>query len=696
MSTHELIFEIGCEDIPARFVEPALADLKRRFEEACAAARVDVFGVRAFATPRRFVLLVDAMSTHQRDLEEVRTGPPAAAAFRDGQPTKAAEGFARGQGVDVSALYTVSTEKGEYVACKVFEKGGATVSILGGLLEGLVKGTTFPKSMRWADFRETFARPVRWMVAVYGGSVVEFSWAGVTSGNTTYGHRFAAPAAITVSSIGGYLESLAAAHVVVDQAERRRRILVGLQAVAADRDVQVIDDPGLVDEVVHLVEEPHVVRVDFSESYLELPSEVLISSMRSHQRYFALTDAGGKLVSSCAVVYNTPVRDPKVVAAGNLRVLKARLDDARFFWEQDLRLPLDGYVEKLESLVWLKQIGTMKERSARLSMTAAHLAERIGAGDVAVEAARRAGYLAKADLVTGLVNEFTDLQGVMGREYALKAGEPTEVAVAIYEQYLPRGAGDELPTTDAGACLALAEKLDALVGCFGIGLVPTSTADPYALRRAALGVIRVLQSRGYSIGLPALVQVAMDTYEALDAGKLKVTGDALRQQVLEFIGTRLKHQLAQSHPADVVDAVLAVGLNDVLSVTDRVEALARLRGEADFEPLAQGFKRVVNILRKQADGVVLGDVSPALLVEPAEKTLFEAFHAAEAQMAKALGARDWDGACKTLIGLKTPVDGFFDGVMVMVDDAELKTNRLALLQGLERLFKNVADISAIS
>jgi len=695
MSTHEFIFEIGCEDIPARFVEPALADLKRRFQEACAASRIEVGEVRALATPRRFVLLVDKLGARQSDLEEVRTGPPVAAAFRDGQPTKAAEGFARGQGVEVSALYTVKTEKGEYIAAKVFEKGGETKALLGGLLESLVKGFSFPKSMRWGDLRTTFARPVRWFVAVYNDEVIDFEWASVKSGCTTFGHRFAAPAAIEVHTIAGYLKSLDAAFVTVDQAERRKIINEGLSTVSDKPGVSVLDDQALVDEVVHLVEKPYVVLVNFDASYLELPQEVLISSMRSHQRYFAMVDADGKLVNSCAVVYNTPVRDPAVVAAGNLRVLKARLDDARFFWDQDLRVPLETYVDKLGEVVWLKQIGTVKERCARLSLTAAHIAERIGASETTVEAARRAGFLAKADLVTGLVNEFTDLQGVMGRAYALKAGESAEVATAIYEQYLPRGAADELPTTDAGASLALAEKLDALVGCFGIGLVPTSAADPYALRRAALGVIRVVQSRGYSVSLQALIQVAADSYETLDPGKLKVTGTELQAQVLDFIGTRLKHQLALVHPADVVEAVLAVGLNDVLSVTDRVEALAKLRNEPDFEPLAQGFKRVVNILRKQA-GDAEGEPNVAKLVEPAEKALYEAYQSAQTAMAGALKARDWDGACQTLIGLKGPVDGFFDGVMVMVDDEDLKKNRLALLFGLEKLFKNVADISAIS
>jgi glycyl-tRNA synthetase beta chain len=329
-------------------------------------------------------------------------------------------------------------------------------------------------------------------------------------------------------------------------------------------------------------------------------------------------------------------------------------------------------------------------------MLAAHIAEAIEASADTVEHARRAGYLCKADLMTQMVYEFPDLQGVMGREYAKKAGEADAVARAIDEQYLPKGADGKTPQTDAGACVALAEKLDALVGCFGVGLVPTSAADPYALRRAALGCIRILQDRGYSVSLPTLVQLALDTYDALDAGKLKDAGE-LKAEVLEFMGTRLKHQLAADHPADVVDAVIAVGLDDVLSITDRVEALGKLTSEDDFLPLAQGFKRVVNILRKQAADVDSEQaVNTGLLQEAGEVALHDAAQKAGVEVQSAVEARDWDAACRTLIGLKAPVDTFFDDVMVMVDDEALKANRIALLFQLEKLFMNVADISQIS
>lgn len=689
MSTHEFVLEIGCEDIPARFVEAALSDLKTRLLDACKNARIDAT-FEAFATPRRFALL-GHLAADQRDLEEVRTGPPIAAAFKDGQPTRAAQGFAQGQGVDVNDLFTVKTEKGEYVAAKVFEKGRPTADVLPAILETLVAQTSFPKSMRWGDNKVTFARPVRWIVAVFNGEVVPFEWGNVKSGKTTRGHRFAAPTPFDVTNHETYLSGLADAHVVLKQEQRRKTILAGLERAASDVGGRVIPDPSLVDEVIHLVEEPHVLAVKYDEAYLELPPEVLISSMRSHQRYFAFQDPNGKLIAACGVVYNTPVRDPAVVAAGNLRVLKARLDDARFFWKQDLRIPLEQYNHKLENVVWLKQIGSVRERAQRMTKTAVAIANALHLNAETVQHTHRAGDLSKADLATGMVGEFPDLQGVMGREYAKMAGEPAEVAVAIYEQYLPKGAELELPKTHAGACLALAEKLDSLVGCFGIGLIPTASADPYALRRAALGTLRILQGMEYAIELGTLLELAANSYPE---SFFKTDQQTVCKQVAEFVSTRLRHSLVQTFPTDLVDAVLAVGLADVLSVHDRVEALARIRPEADFEPLAQGFKRVVNILKKQQSAN--SHINADLLNEDSEKALFTAVSAAQQSMKAATAQRDWHAACQTLISLKQPVDGFFDSVMVMAEDPAVRENRLALLGATQSLFFQVADLSVIS
>jgi glycyl-tRNA synthetase beta chain len=693
----ELIFEIGCEELPASFIEPALEQMEAFFEEQCEELRVEVDGLQTMATPRRLTLVVSDLADRQSDLEEERTGPPADIAWDDdGQPTPAAEGFARGQGVDVDELYTVDTDRGEYVAAKVFEEGQPTAQLLPDVLSEMIEQLHFPKSMRWAANTERFARPVRWILALADGDVVPVSFAGVDSSNQTRGHRFASPRPFEVSTIEQYEDELEERHVIVDHRRRRDKIEHLLENAADEIDGEVIDDPELLDEVNFLVEEAHLTVLDYGEQYLELPDEVLISSMRSHQRYFAIEEEEGEALRPyCAVIYNTPVKTPEEVYEGNLRVLRARLDDARFFWDKDLTRSLEDRIDDLNDVVWIAKVGSMKQRAERISRLAGSVSEALGL-DVDSHASR-AGLLSKSDLVTQMVGEFPDLQGTMGREYALQDGEAPEVAAAIYEQYLPKGAHADIPQTAAGACVALAEKLDAMVGCFGVDMIPTSASDPYGLRRAALGVIRILQGRALSISLTELFELSIDAYETLSPDVLEEDRDALVAQLLDFTSTRLKYQLADDFPTEVVDAVLAANKNDVLSARDRVEALDELRHEEDFEPLAVGFKRVVNIVRKEVEsGATLGDVDPDALVADEEKALWEAYKDAAGDLEFALGNRDWDAACHVLIGLKSPVDDFFDNVMVNADDESLRQNRLALLDDLRGLFMQVADISIVS
>lgn len=697
----QLIFEVGCEDLPARFVAPALAQMQAAFTQACLARRISVEGeVRVVGTPRRLALLVDGLATQQQDLQEERLGPPAKAALREGEYTQAAHGFARGLGLTAEQLYLVDTPRGPYVAARVFEAGAPTATLLPELLLHVAQSFSFPKSMRWGARRDTFARPVRWLLATLDGVCVPLSFAGVVSGDVTFGHRFSAPDPITVTSIAHYVEALRAADVEVDPAERRAQIKLLLTRAADEAGGQLIEDEALLDEVVQLVEKPHVVCVRFDERYLEMPDEVLILSMRSHQRYFAIKRADGAgLLNACAVIYNTPVRDPDVVRAGNLRVLKARLDDARFFWAQDLKTPLEQFLPKLERVVWLGALGSLSDRAHRISALVSRLGMTLGLPEQTRYHAQRAGLLAKADLATSMVYEFTDLQGIMGRAYASHAGEPEAIALAIEEHYLPKGADDALPSTDEGALVALAERLDALVGIFGVGLVPRSNADPYALRRAALGVLRITQSRAYPVLLSTLLAQAWEVYHATGLAEAAFTTsrEALLAQLEEFITTRHKHLLATEFPADVVDAVLAVASDELLAARDRVAALAQLRQDDDFEPLAIGFKRVVNLLRKQADAqlAIPEAVDPELLVEPQERALHQHFGRARGEILAALEGRDWAGACQSLITLKAPVDAFFDHVMVMTDVEALRANRLALLDRLRVLFLQVADISMI-
>lgn len=695
----ELVFEIGCEELPARFVEPALKDLKAAFEEGLADARLDVGEIRLLGTPRRLILLAEDLSERQPDLEEVRTGPPAKIAFDDaGEPTKAALGFARGQGVDPSALYSLETDKGEYLAAKVFEEGAPAKALLPAILQQALEGLRFPKSMRWANLKTNFGRPVRWLLALADGELLPVSFAGVESKALTYGHRFAAPDPFEVKSTDQFLQCLADAGVTVDFETRKQEIRDHLKRLGKEAGGQAVEDPDLVDEVAHLVEAVYAVTLDFDEDYLELPREVLISSMRSHQRYFAIEEPHSKaLRPACVVIYNTPVHDPRVVAHGNLKVLRARLDDARFFWDKDLERTLAQHNDGLHDVVWIGELGTMHERSQRMAAVAAEIATLLELSDVEVSAAKSAADLAKADLTTQMVQEFPDLQGVMGAAYARKEGLDEAIARAIEEQYLPDSADGPLPETAPGACVALAEKLDAIVGCFAINAVPTSTSDPYALRRAALGVLRILRDFEYQVSFQALIDAAIAGYQksALDAKALHAAGD----QVFDFLKTRLRFQLTDQFPTDVVQSVLATArpASDVPAIWGLVEALTDLRGEDDFEPLALGFKRVVNILQKQAADVDLDalKVDPGLLKEPAEQALFEAATSARDALQAHLDARRWSEACQVLIGLKAPVDQFFDAVMVMADDEKLRANRLALLAYLQEIFFAVGDISKI-
>ena len=695
----ELIFEVGCEDLPARFVQPALEQLKAHVQDALAKQRIAYGPLRALGTPRRLALLIEDVAPRQGDLHEERLGPPVSAAMREGVYTKAAEGFARGQGVSLESLYTVQTPRGEYIATKVFAAGEPTAQLLPSILEQALAAIHLPKSMRWGAGTTSFARPIRWMVARLGELPLTVRYAGVTSGVHTVGHRFSSPSPIEVTSAAQYVESLRQAGVLVDPQARRDMIMALLAQIERESGGQVIPDEGLLEEVIQLVEHPYAVCVRFDASYLELPPEVLILSMRSHQRYFALRDpVSGALLNACAVIYNTPVRDPDVVRAGNLRVLKARLDDARFFWHQDLKQPLEARLDALDSVVWLGELGSVRDRAQRISMIAQRLALALGLSPEHVQAAERAGLLCKADLVTQMVFEFTDLQGVMGRAYAARSGEPEAVSLAIAEHYLPRGAEDDLPQTEVGAVVALAERLDTLVGTFGLNLIPKSSADPYGLRRAALGVLRILSGRAWTLRLDALLTLSVQVYQAQGkALAFKLPEPELRAALSEFIITRYKHLLQAQRPTDVVDAVLAVASDEIVGARERVEALSALRGEPDFEPLAIGFKRVVNILRKQADAreVIPQAVDASLLRDAAELALSQATTRAAAALEVSLAAGDWPSACATLIALKQPIDDFFDQVMVMDQDDALRRNRLALLDQLRALFLRVADISMI-
>ncbi len=684
----ELFLEIGTEEIPAGFLPIAMKDLQTLLGKEFAAAHIEHGTMRTVSTPRRLAIVVDAVAETQPDRSTRAMGPAQKVAFdADGKPTRAAEGFARGQGIAVEDLKVVETEKGPYLCAEKEEKGLPTAELLTEILPKLVNALPFKKSMRWHDLDVRFARPVHWIVALYGGAVVPFSFGNISSGAASRGHRFMAPDAFTVKNYADYLEQCRKHFVIPDPAERLSIIREEVAKVAAEAGGKVLEDEGLYAEVTNLVEYPSVVLGTFSPDFLEVPKEVLITSMRSHQRYFSLVDAAGKLLPAFITINNTLAEDPQVVVRGNERVLRARLSDARFFFDEDKKVSLAERAESLKSVVYQAKLGTSYEKMERFRTLALLLAERFAPELKAT--VEKAAYLCKADLVSGMVGEFPEVQGVMGREYALLEGESAAVATAIYEHYLPTQAGGVLPSEDAGAFISMADKLDTLCGCFGVGLIPTGTADPYALRRSAIGILNILLARGYRLSIPELVAQSLE----LLAAKLTRPKDQVLSEVVEFIRLRFVNLLtSQGVATDVVEAVLAAGFDDVVDAQARVTALAALKSQDDFEPLAVAFKRVMNIIKEGVET----PVDAALFEESCEGALQQALETVKGSVAEQVANGDYATALRTIATLRVPVDAFFDGVMVMAKEEKVKQNRLALLTAVARLFTGIADFSRLA
>ncbi len=693
----DLLLEIGTEELPAGFILPALEDLRGRIAEGLRGARLAHGEVRTFGTPRRLAVLVQGVAEASSDRSSEVVGPSAKAAYdREGKPTQAAERFALGLKISLDRLRRVQTPKGEYVAASVEEKGRPALALLPEILTSAVHGIGFKKSMRWGDVEQNFARPVHWLVALLGEEVLPLVFGDVRSGRQTHGHRFLAPEPIVLRAPADYEKTMENAHVIPDFARRKAMLEDRLRAVAQKARAQLISDPDLLDQVTNLVEEPYPLLGSFDERHLDLPREVLVQEMKSHQRYFSLTDASGRLVARFVAVSNTAVQDEKASIVGYERVLKARLADGRFFFDEDRKVPLADRVERLRRVVWQGKLGSYADKVERIRALALSLAEMTGRAESNLrQTIERAATLSKADLVTGMVGEFPELQGTMGREYALASGESPEVALAILEHYLPRGATDSLPTQDAGALIGIADRLDSLCGIFAIGKIPTGAADPFALRRACLGVIHIVLGRGYRFALSSAVATALQLLAPKLADlKAKPSEARAGDQVLEFFRGRLKALWAEQHRADVVEAVLSAGFDDLVAAQKRLQALAHLVGQAEFAALAMTFKRVANIVEKQGKGEV-GSVDPDKLVEVEERALHRSLSAASAAVDRRRAADDYAGALYEIQGLKSAVDAFFDKVMVMAEDKALRANRISLLRQVRALFGQVADFSKL-
>ena len=684
----EIFLEIGSEEIPAGFLPKAMADLERMIRKELETARLEFGEVKAFATPRRLALSVSNVAEDQPTLRTEAMGPAKQIAFdSDGNPTKAAIGFARGQGVDVTALKTVKTDKGEYLFLEKEEPGRPTAELLKEVLPRLVAGLSFKKSMRWENQEVRFARPMHWIVALYGGEVIPFSHGNLTSGNLSRGHRFMAPQEFAVTGVADWLDGCRKHFVTADHNERKSTIREQVEATAKAEGGKAAIDERLLEEVTYLVEDPTPLCGTFEEKYLQLPPELLVTSMREHQRYFTIEDSNGKLLNKFITVSNTRPEDKQVVINGNEKVIRARLSDAMFFWEEDQKVKLESNLETLKNVIYQAKLGSSFEKVERFTQIARALAERFDPAAVALT--ERAAQLAKCDLESKMVYEFPELQGIMGREYSRIEGEDPRVSVAIFEHYLPTEAGGTLPSDNIGAFVSIADKIDTICGCFGVGLIPTGSADPYALRRSAIGVLNIILDRGYQISIPELVEQSLSLLEA----KLTRPRAEIQAEVVEFIRLRLANMLTgRDISTDVVDAVLTARFDQPGDAVARVEALAALKGAADFEPLAVAFKRVGNIIK----GGVDNDVQAELFEADCERALADAIDSARQAVADQVEQGDYAAALQTIAGLREPVDAFFDGVMVMAEDDRIKANRLALLTQVAALFADIADFTRIA
>ncbi len=684
----DLLVEIGTEELPPKSLTGLHQALAREMAAGLDSALVEYGPIKSFATPRRLAILVEALADQQPDQVQEQLGPTVQSAFgSDGKPTAAAEGFARRFGVSVEQLERRHTEKGERLAFVQHIAGHPSSSLLPGLIEAALKALPVARWMRWGASRAEFVRPVHWALALFGDTPLDFEIFGVRTGRQTRGHRFLSGQVIDVPDTSRYLALLRQpGHVIADPDERRELIRTQVKQVAESLGGQAVIDEALLDEVAALVEYPVAMAGSFDSEFLQVPQEALISSMQGHQKYFPLVDAQGQLLPSFIFIANIDSSEPEAVIAGNQRVIRPRLADARFFYRQDLRRPLEDFRADLKHILFQRQLGSLFDRTERIAALAERIASEIGAD---TDQARRAGQLSKCDLATSMVLEFDELQGVMGGYYARTSGEPEAVACALGEQYLPRHATDGLPQTDIGLCLALADRLDTLTGIFGIGQSPTGSKDPFALRRASLAVLRVIVERRLRVPLKSILEQAGIAHTGLTLSVAETV-----RQVFGYLLDRLPAWFQdQGISVEPVRAVLKLAGDDFTDIHARVKAVAAFSAMPEATALASANKRVSNLLAKA--GYDPGVLDPSLLVEQAEQNLFRAVVAVENQVLPLLEQGNYAKALKSMAVLRKPVDQLFDQVMILTEDASIQRNRLALLQRLRGLFLRVADISEL-
>ncbi|MCE0740563.1 glycine--tRNA ligase subunit beta [Bacillus sp. G16] len=676
MSKQDLLLEIGLEEMPARFLNESMVQLGEKLTGWLTEKNINHGEVKLFNTPRRLAVFVKDVAEKQADIKEEAKGPAKKIALdADGNWTKAVIGFSKGQGANVEDLYIKEVKGTEYVFVQKFQAGQETKSLLPEL-SGLVTSLHFPKNMRWGNEDLRYIRPIKWIVALFGQDVIPFSITNVESGRTTQGHRFLGHE-VSIESPSAYEEQLKEQHVIADPNVRKRMIQSQLEAMAAENNWSIPVDEDLLDEVNHLVEYPTALYGSFESEFLSIPEEVLVTTMKEHQRYFPVKDKNGDLLPHFITVRNGNSHAIENVARGNEKVLRARLSDASFFYKEDQKLNIDANVKKLENIVFHEDLGSLADKVRRVTSIAEKLAVRLQADEDTLKHVKRAAEISKFDLVTHMIYEFPELQGIMGEKYARMLGEDEAVATAVNEHYMPRSAGGETPSTFIGAVVAMADKLDTIASFFSIGVIPTGSQDPYGLRRQASGIVAILLDRNWGISFEELLTFVQTDKE---------------NELLDFFTQRLKYVLnAEQIRHDVIDAVLESSELEPYSALHKAQVLEQKLGAPGFKETAEALGRVISISKKG----VRGDIQPDLFENEYEAKLFDAYQTAKQNLQESFSKKDYEAALSSLSALKEPIDAYFDHTMVIADNETLKANRLAQMVNLADEIKSFANMNAL-
>lgn len=700
---NKYLLEIGTEEIPSRFINNTLDQLNKNTEKLLKEERISFEKINVYATPRRLVIIIDGICGKQDDLEELVKGPSKRIAYDDeGNPSKALQGFARGQGVQLEGIIVKEFKGEEYVYANKMEKGKDTKDVLRERVPNLIKSINFPKSMVWGGKNLKFARPIRWILSLFNSDIIDFNLEGIKSDNITRGHRFLGNDHIDINNVEEYTKKLRENYVIVDQEERKQKIKRGCERLAKERGGNLLEDDDLLEELTYIVEYPTPFIGNIKENYLALPKEVITTPMKEHQRYYPVVDDKDRLLPYFIAVRNGDKEHIDIVAKGNEKVLDARLEDAKFFYNEDIKNPFEDYVEMLKDIVFQKELGTVYDKTRRIRMLSKEISETLEVGEETKNNVDRAAFLSKADLVTKIVYEFTELQGQMGKEYAEKSGENEIVSLAIYEHYLPRFAEDELPTTTAGAIVSIADKIDTIAGCFAIGIQPTGSQDPYGLRRQSLGIINIILNKNLHISLEKLIEYALNIYSSYgvleglmdnaEAKLLEFDLEKVKGEILEFFNGRIKNMLIEMGIRyDVVDSVLNIDNDDITDLLIRAQELNKWINKEELSDILSAFNRVENLSQKTEND----SVKRELLEADEEIELYRVFNDIEEKVHSLIKDKEYDQALDQMISLREPIDMFFDNVMVMVDDEDVKNNRLGLIKKISNTMMMICDLSKI-